>query len=78
MSSKPFFNAGTERFVRDWRYCNLMVVVKDSRLREVDPILGVIEIKLAHELKNASMVSRWYTLQGGAGYGKIRITVLFR
>lgn len=55
-----------------------MVVVKDSRLREVDPILGVIEIKLAHELKNSSMVSRWYTLQGGVGYGKIRVTVLFR
>lgn len=78
MTSKPFFNAGTERFVRDFRVSTVLVVVSDSRLREIDPILGVVEFRLADVLKNSSMISRYYPLQGGIGYGKIRVSLLFR
>lgn len=36
----PFFEAGTEIFVRDWKTTTVRIVVRDSRLREHDPILG--------------------------------------
>lgn len=78
MTSKPFFNAGTERFVRDWRHSSVLVVVRDSRMREEDPILGVVELKLRDVFRNESVVSRYYPIQGGIGYGKIRISLLFR
>lgn len=78
MTSKPFFNAGTERFVRDFRASTVLVVVMDSRLREIDPILGVVEFRLKDVLKNSSMISRYYPIQGGIGYGKIRVSLLFR
>lgn len=78
MTSKPFFNAGTERFVRDFRTSTVLVTVSDSRLREIDPLLGVVEFRLNNVLKNSSMVSRYYPLQGGIGFGKIRISLLFR
>lgn len=78
MTSKPFFNAGTERFVRDFRASTILVAVSDSRLREIDPLLGVVEFRLRDVLKNSSMVSRYYPLQGGIGFGKIRVSLLFR
>lgn len=78
MASKPFFNAGTERFVRDFNASTVLVVVSDSRMREIDPILGVVEFKLKDVLKNSSMISRYYPIQGGIGYGKIRVSLLFR
>ncbi|KAF8448256.1 hypothetical protein BDZ91DRAFT_853581 [Kalaharituber pfeilii] len=78
MTSKPFFNAGTERFVRDWRNSSVIVVVRDSRMREMDPILGVVQLRLREVLQHQSVVSRYYPLQGGIGFGKIRISLLFR
>lgn len=78
MTSKPFFNAGTERFVRDFHTSTVLVAVSDSRLREIDPLLGVVEFRLKDVLKNSSMVSRYYPLQGGIGFGKIRVSLLFR
>ncbi|KAI5850247.1 hypothetical protein DFP73DRAFT_508523 [Morchella snyderi] len=78
MTSKPFFNAGTERFVRDFNASTVLIVVSDSRMREIDPILGVVEFKLKDVLKNSSMISRYYPIQGGIGYGKMRVSLLFR
>jgi len=78
MTSKPFFNAGTERFVRDYRESTVLVVVEDSRNRENDPILGAVELKLNKVFQNSSVISRYYPIQGGVGYGKIRISLLFR
>ena len=46
ITSTPIFNAGTERFVRDWRSAHVSVTVRDSRMREKDPILGVIFLKV--------------------------------
>lgn len=78
MSSKPIFNAGTERFVRDWRSSVVTVTVRDQRYREHDPILGVVPIKLSDLFQTSSQVTRWYPLDGGIGFGRIRISVLFR
>jgi hypothetical protein len=78
LSSKPIFNAGTERFVRDWRSAVVTVTVRDSRYREHDPILGVVPLKLSDLFERSSQVTRWYPLDGGVGFGRIRISCLFR
>lgn len=78
VSSKPIFNAGTERFMRDWRSGIVTVTVRDQRMREHDPILGVVPLKLSDILQTSSQVTRWYPLDGGIGFGRIRISLLFR
>ena len=78
VSSQPIFNAGTERFIRDWRSAIVTVTVRDSRNREHDPILGVVPLKLSDVLDTSSQVTRWYPLDGGIGFGRIRISLLYR
>ncbi|QVM06989.1 hypothetical protein D8B26_001694 [Coccidioides posadasii str. Silveira] len=78
VSSKPIFNAGTERFIRDWRSAIITIAVRDQRYREHDPILGVVPLKLSEILHARSQVTRWYPLDGGIGYGRIRVSLLFR
>jgi hypothetical protein len=78
VSSKPIFNAGTERFIRDWRSGIVTVTVRDQRMRQHDPILGVVPLKLSEILQTSSQVTRWYPLDGGIGFGRIRISLLFR
>ena len=78
VSSKPIFNAGTERFVRDWRNAIATVTVRDQRYRQHDPILGVVPLRLTDILQTSSQVTRWYPLDSGIGFGRIRISVLFR
>lgn len=58
MSSMPNFNAGTERFIRDWRSAVVTVTVRNQRYREHDPILGIISIKLSDLLQKVSQVTR--------------------
>ncbi|KAH6682963.1 hypothetical protein B0J14DRAFT_574726 [Halenospora varia] len=78
VSSKPIFNAGTERFMRDWRSGIVTVTVRDQRMRQHDPILGVVPLKLSNILQTSSQVTRWYPLDGGIGFGRIKISILFR
>lgn len=78
MSSKPIFNTGTERFVRDWRSAVVTVTVRDQRYRQHDPILGIVPLKLSDLFQTSSQVTRWYPLDGGIGFGRIRISLLFR
>lgn len=47
-------------------------------MRQHDPILGVVPLKLSDLLQTSSQVTRWYPLDGGIGFGRIRISVLFR
>ncbi|OAA55929.1 c2 domain containing protein [Niveomyces insectorum RCEF 264] len=77
-SSRPIFEAGTERFVRDWRSTIATVTVRDRRNRQHDPILGVVPLKLSDILLNSSQSTRWYPLDGGVGFGRVRISLLFR
>ena len=78
LNSNPFFNAGTERFIRDWRRTLIMVVVYDYRVREADAILGVVPIKLSDLFKESSQVTRFFPLAGGVGHGRVRLSFLFR
>ncbi|TAQ89167.1 hypothetical protein B7494_g2507 [Chlorociboria aeruginascens] len=78
VSSKPIFNAGTERFMRDWRSGIVTITVRDQRMRQHDPILGVVPLKLSDILQTSSQVTRWYPLDGGIGFGRIRVSLLFR
>jgi hypothetical protein len=78
VSSKPIFEAGTERFIRDWRSAIVTVTVRDSRNRQHDPIIGVVPLKLSDILLTSSQNTRWYPLDGGIGFGRIRISLLFR
>lgn len=78
VSSKPIFNAGTERFIRDWRSSMVTVTVRDSRNREHDPLLGVIPLKLSEILQTSAGVTRWFPMDGGLGFGQVRLTVFFR
>lgn len=45
ITGSPMFNAAVERFIRDWRKTHVTVTVKDSRMRENDPVLGVVSLK---------------------------------
>ncbi|KAK1830625.1 hypothetical protein QBC39DRAFT_308585 [Podospora conica] len=77
-NAKPFFNAGTERFVRDWRTAEVIVSVRDSREGENDPLLGVIYLPLRKVLESRSQVMATYPLAGGVGYGRARISMVWR
>ena len=78
VSSQPIFNAGTEKFIRDWRSAIVTVGVRDSRNRQHDPLIGVVPLKLSDILLTSSESTRWYPLDGGIGFGRIRISLLFR
>lgn len=77
-NAKPFFNAGTERLIRDWRTTEVMVAVHDSRVHENDPLLGIIYLPLAKIFKHRSQIVDQFPLVGGIGYGRARISILFR
>ncbi|RXK42692.1 C2 domain-containing protein [Tremella mesenterica] len=77
-TTNPYFEAGTEVFVRDWQNTVVRVVVRDSRLREADPILGIVSVKLSEVFKEASSVTQTYALTEGVGFGKVNISFAFR
>ncbi|KAI1125854.1 hypothetical protein F5Y10DRAFT_224065 [Nemania abortiva] len=77
-NSKPFFNAGTERFIRDWRDTEVIISVRDAREREDDPPIGLVYLPLAKIFKERSQVMDTYSLVGGVGYGKARISMVWR
>ncbi|KAI0119000.1 hypothetical protein F4814DRAFT_223206 [Daldinia grandis] len=77
-NSKPFFNAGTERFVRDWRDSEVIISVWDSREREDDPLIGIVYLPLAKVFAKKSQVMENYPLVGGIGYGRARISMVWR
>lgn len=64
--------------MRDWRSGIVTITVRDQRMRQHDPILGVVPLKLSDILQTSSQVTRWYPLDGGVGFGRIRISLLFR
>ncbi|RYP52764.1 hypothetical protein DL769_010618 [Monosporascus sp. CRB-8-3] len=77
-NSKPFFNAGTERFIRDWRTAEVIVSVRDSRDGEDDPLIGIVYLPLGKIFANKSQVVDNYPLVGGIGYGRARISMVWR
>ena len=77
-SSTPFFEAGTEKFVRDWTKTMVRIVVRDAKLREHVPILGVVSLPLADVLKASSQVTQFRSLENGVGFGRVRVSLMFR
>lgn len=77
-NQKPFFNAGTERFIRDWRNTVVHIAVRDSRVHEDDPLMGMVRLPLCELFKDRSQVNNTYPLYGGVGYGRVRISLVFR
>ncbi|KAL6716458.1 hypothetical protein ACLMJK_006025 [Lecanora helva] len=77
-NAKPFFNAGTERLIRDWRTAEIMVSVRDSRVHENDPLLGLVYLPLGKIFESRSQIMDSFPLVGGIAYGKVRISLVFR
>ena len=77
-NAKPFFNAGTEHFIRDWQSAEVMVSCRDKREREDDALLGIVYLPLAKVFEKRSQVMDMYPLVGGMGFGRVRISMIFR
>ncbi|KAE9993385.1 hypothetical protein EG327_005372 [Venturia inaequalis] len=77
-NAKPFFNAGCERFIRDWRSAEVMISVRDARVHEDSALLGMVMLPLSEVFKHRSQVNGIWPLTGGIGYGKMRISMVFR
>lgn len=77
-NSEPFFNAGTERFISNWQDAEVIVSVRDSREREDDPLIGIVYLPLTKIFEKRSQVMENYPLVGGIGYGRARISLLWR
>lgn len=77
-NTKPFFNAGTERPIQDWRNTEVIVSIRDRRVHEDDPLLGIVYLPLGHVFKDRSQSNDSYPLVGGIGYGRVRISMVFR
>ncbi|PPJ60403.1 hypothetical protein CBER1_08001 [Cercospora berteroae] len=77
-NAKPFYNAGTERFIGDWRNAEVHVTVRDARPDENDALLGIVHLPLAEVFKNRSQINGFYPLTGGVGYGRVRISMVWR
>ena len=73
----PYFNAVSERFLRDWRMAKIVFVIRDERDREhgkhswthdiavvvlmPDPILGMVTLYLKDVLSEHSHFTRYAT-----------------
>ncbi|GAB7354656.1 hypothetical protein MBLNU459_g5086t1 [Dothideomycetes sp. NU459] len=77
-NGKPFFNAGTERFIRDWRTAEVYITVRDARVHEDDSLMGLVRLPLDEVFKNSAQVNNTYPLHGGVGYGRVRVSLVFR
>ena len=77
-NANPFFNAGIERLIRDWRSTEVIISVRDSRVHEQDPLLGIVYLPLAYIFQERSQLMDSFPLVGGIGYGRVRISMVFR
>lgn len=77
-NAKPFFNAATERFVKDWTTTEIIISCRDAREREDDALLGVIYLPLSKVFEKRSQIMETFPLVGGIGYGRARISLVWR
>ncbi|KAH8920996.1 hypothetical protein BT69DRAFT_1351959 [Atractiella rhizophila] len=77
-TANPFFNAGTEKFLPDWRSAKFAVAVLEKEEDSDEKLMGTVQLNIGEALKNASCVSNFYSIADGVGYGKIKISILFR
>ena len=77
-NSKPFFNAGCERFIRDVHNTEVHIAVRDARVHEDDPLLGIVYLPLEKVFHKRSQINSTFPLAGGVGYGRVRVSMVFR
>ncbi|TVY40866.1 Meiotically up-regulated protein 190 protein [Lachnellula occidentalis] len=78
ITSAPTFNSNTETYIRDWRLAFLTLSVWDTRKKADDCLVGVASLKLSDVFNKSSSVIKFYDLKGGAGTGRIRVSMIFR
>lgn len=61
------FNVGTERSIRDWRTTEVILSVRDLRMRGHDPLVGIVVLPLAEIFKQRSQINDYFSLSGGIG-----------
>ena len=77
-NARPFYNAGTERFIPNWEQADVFVSVRDARVKEDDPLLGIVHLPLADIFSERSQVSGFFPLTGGVGFGRVRLSMVWR
>ncbi|PWN18222.1 hypothetical protein BCV69DRAFT_314760 [Microstroma glucosiphilum] len=75
---RPIFNACTEKVILNVFTARMLLVVREKKLDEDDPILGVVPIKLSEVFDGKSLSAGWYPIAGGGGSGRIKVSMLFR
>ncbi|CAO1635277.1 unnamed protein product [Sympodiomycopsis kandeliae] len=75
---RPIFNASTEKVILDWRTARVLLVVREKKFDEDDPILGIVPLTLADVFEGKSLSSGWHPISGGIGSGRIKISLLFQ
>ncbi|KAL8765392.1 MAG: hypothetical protein Q9209_007519 [Squamulea sp. 1 TL-2023] len=83
-SSNPFFNAATERFIRDVSQ-RLDFATKSMESQSSSQStyytcfrLGLVHLPLHRVFETRSQVVDYYPIVGGIGYGRARISLVFR
>ncbi len=56
----------------------MYVSVRDARVKEDDPLLGIVHLPLGEVFKDRSQVNGSFPLMGGVGFGKIRLSMVWR
>ncbi|SJX62547.1 uncharacterized protein SRS1_13394 [Sporisorium reilianum f. sp. reilianum] len=77
-TNMPFYEAGTETVVRDWTRTEVRLAVRDARLREHDPIMGIVSMDLTEVFAESSQVTQSFSLQDGVGFGKVHCSLVLR
>jgi hypothetical protein len=78
ITNAPNFNSSTETYVRDWRMATLTLSVWDTRKKSNDCLVGVVALKMSDIFHESSSIVKFYDLKGGAGTGRIRMSMIFR
>lgn len=52
--------------------------MRDYRSLEHAPLLGVVYLRLKDVFKQRSQVTQWYPILGGLGWGRLRVSLLFK
>lgn len=71
-------HVGTERFIADWHHAEVYISVRDARIKEDDALLGIIHLPLGEVFEERSQINGFYPLTGGVGYGRIRLSMVWR
>lgn len=77
-NAKPFYNAGVERYIPNWETAEVYISVRDARIKEDDPLLGIVHLPLSEVFQIRSQINGFYPLTGGVGHGRIRLSMVWR